>query len=137
MRRLLVLPLLLVLAACDGGADADSLDGDYDVTLFGDGRAVEGTGTLSLRVEPVDIDPASVSGTWQITRGLPNGTEYAASGVVRGSLAGRAVSLALERPEIADAGYVLTGTVEGGVIRGDWNVEYGVEGAGAPFEARR
>ena len=99
--------------------------------------SVEGTGTLSLRVEPTGADPASVSGTWQITRGLPNGIEYAASGVVRGSLTGRSVSLSLERPEIADAGYVLVGTVGGGVIRGDWNVEYGVEGAGAPFEARR
>ena len=137
MRRFLLLPLLLTIAACDSADDADAVDGAYDLTLYGDGRTVVGTGTLVLQVDPLDIEQVPVSGTWQVTRRLPNGIEAAASGTVRGQLMGRGVRLALERPEIADAGYLLDGTLDGDVIRGDWNVEYGVGGAGAPFEARR
>ena len=137
MRRLLLVPLLFVLAACDSADDAVPVGGTYDLTLYGDSRAVVGTGTLTLDVEPLDIDPEPVSGTWQVTRRLPNGIEVEASGTVRGSLMSRGIWLALERPEIADAGYLLDGIVDGDVIRGDWNVEYGIEGAGAPFEARR
>lgn len=76
-------------------------------------------------------------GTWSLSRRLPNEIDYAASGPVNGTLMGQEVSLALEVDGVADAGYLLTGTIDRDEIRGEWTVEYGPIGAGAPFEARR
>lgn len=140
MRRLLTLPLLLALAACDSGVEDTLVGGTYDVTLYGpevraDGAV--GTGTLVLRATSTGLRPVSVSGTWRLRFTTDDGTRVDGTGVVRGWFDGASASLELGHEDVADAGYHLSGTVDADEIRGEWTVEYGVSEGTSLFVARR
>ena len=140
MRSLLAPLLSLALAACDSSADDALVGGTYDVTLYGSEVRADGavgTGTLVLHSLSEGIRPASFGGTWRLRFVTDDGTRIDDAGIVRGGLDGPSVNLELGHKEIADAGYRLTGTVDGDEIRGGWTIEYGVSEGTALFVARR
>lgn len=112
MNRLLaLLALLLALAGCDSGTDADA----FQLSAFDpDGRLVL-DGELRL-----DIASDEVTGRWELEgrNGYP--TPQPASGAVTGDGGLGAIELQLLQG-VSDSGFLLDGTFDGDRIEGTWS----------------
>ena len=132
---LAALALLAVTAMSCDTSEPDGLSGRYELALRTDGDVV-GRGTLDVQAEPINaVDESRLGGTWEVTRTV-GGRATTSTGDLVGFYRLGAVRLTLTVPGLADAGFDLTGTVDGDAIRGEWTRGMSSDPAGT-FTAER